>query len=491
MKKTIFISIFTLPIIILLSLNFKNKNIISDIFSNKTDKISLITQIKIPKNIILMIIDGGGFNHLLATNYFQNGIDYSQQYESFPVKYALATYPAKTGSYPNSLQINAGYNPRNMWSNFNYAMNDFTESASASTAFATGVKTYNNSIGMDINYQPLVNIVQIAKSKNKSAGVVTSVQFSHATPAAFVAHNLSRQNYSEIAFEMLLDSKCDVIMGAGNPDFDDNGEPSHETYKYVGDSLTWLGLHAGNTMFYVNGVPDTVEDVNGDGIRDPWHLIQDRNQFQNLITGETPLRVLGVPKIHSTLQQKRSGDSYADPFAVPLLTSVPTLAEMTKGALNVLDNNQNGFLLIIEGGAVDWASHSNQKGRMIEEHIDFNNAVNTVIEWVNLNSNWNETMVIITADHECGFLWGPNSGVPSIFNPIINNGQGNLPGMTYYSEDHTNSLVPFFAKGTGSQLFSIFADEFDPVRGIYIQNSEIGTVIKILWGSDNISKEYP
>jgi len=466
-------SIFTFVLItLLLSLNFS---------SNKTKKNNQIPSIDVPKNIIFMISDGWGYNHILATDYYQHGAENSQQYETFPVKYGMANYPAKTGSYPSSLQSNTGYNPRSMWSAFTYATYDYTESAAAATALATGVKTYNNSIGMNVDFTPLINLVQTAKMKNKSAGVISTVQFSHATPAAFVAHNLTRNNYSQIAFEMLLNSRCDVIMGTGNPDYDDNGAPSHETYKYIGDSLTWLGLQSGNSVFYVNGIPDTVEDVNGDGIRDPWTMIQEKSQFQSMMTGNTPLRVLGVPKVNTTLQQNRSGDPNAVPYVVPLNNNVPSLAEMTKGALNVLDNNTNGFFIMIEGGAIDWASHSNQKGRMIEEQIDFNNAVNAVIEWINTNSNWSETMLIITGDHECGFLWGPNSGPPATFNPIINNGQNNLPGMTFYSNEHTNSLIPFYAKGAGSELFHFFADEYDSVRGRYIQNSEIGSAIKLLW----------
>jgi len=477
-------SIVVLATIIALTVNFTCENTADKYDLQKKSSIftNLNLTIKTPKNIIFLISDGWGYNTITATDYYQNGAANSQQYENFPVKFAMAHYPAKTGSYPDSLQNSTGYNSRLMWTNFDYALNDFTESAAAATALSTGVKTYNNSICMDINFHPLVNLVQIAKSKNKSAGVITTVEFSHATPAGFVAHNLTRNNYSQIALEMLLNSKCDVIMGTGNPDYDNDGVSSHNTYKYVGDSLTWLGLQAGNSVFYVNGIADTVEDVNNDGIRDPWNLIQDKSQFQNLMTGNTPLRVLGVPKIYETLQETRSGNAIASPFLVPLLTTVPDLAEMAKGALNVLDNNTNGFFLMIEGGAVDWAAHANQKGRLIEEQIDFNNAVNAVIEWVNTNSNWSETLVIVTGDHETGMLWGPGSGPPDTFNPIVNNGQNNLPGMNYYSAGHANSLIPIFAKGAGSELFNLFADEYDSVRGKYIQNTEIAQLIKLFWG---------
>lgn len=438
---------------------------------------------KSPKNVIFMIGDGMGYNTMLAADYYNHGSSNQQFYDNFNVKYALSHYPAKTGSYPDKLQWSAGYNPFAMWNDFNYALTGYTESAAAATALSTGVKTYNNSICMDIDFKPLVNLTQIAKFMKKSAGVVSTVEFTHATPAGFAAHSLTRSNYRQIAYEMLLGTSLDVIMGTGNPDFDNNGNPSHKTYKYVGDSIIWHGLKEEKPVFYVNGIPDTVEDCNFDGVRDPWILMQDRGSFRELANGNTPVRILGVPKVFETLQQERDGDKNADPFAVPFNESVPTLTEMTLGALNVLDNNQNGFFIMIEGGAIDWAAHENQKGRLIEEQTDFNNAIEAVIEWVNNNSTWEETLLIITADHETGMIWGPGSGPPNTFNPLINNGKNVLPEMDFYTKEHSNSLVPFFAKGCGSEIFGVFADEVDPLRGSYIQNSEVAQGIKLLWNA--------
>jgi alkaline phosphatase len=149
---------------------------------------------------------------------------------------------------------------------------------------------------------------------------------------------------------------------------------------------------------------------------------------------------------------------------------------MAGGALNVLDNNPKGFFLMIEGGAIDWASHSNQKGRLIEEMKSFNEAIQRVVDWVNTKSNWNETLVIVTGDHETGFLWGEEP-----FYPLVDSGPNNLPIMKFHSANHTNSLIPFYAKGTGSNLYQNFADEYDSVRGPYIQNSEVAQLIHLLW----------
>jgi alkaline phosphatase len=277
---------------------------------------------------------------------------------------------------------------------------------------------------------------------------------------------------------MILDSKADVIMGCGNPMYDNDGRPSTESsYKYVGGEATWNGLRAGLTDFDLDGdgTPDnSVEDADSDGIADPWVLVQDLSEFQALMNGPTPKRVIGVPKVYQTLQYNRSssappddqGEEYSgasgEPYSDPLIQGIPTLEEMTIAALNVLDNNPNGLFLMVEGGAVDWAGHGNSPARVIEEEIDFNRSVEAVVDWVHRNSNWNETLLIVTGDHETGYLTGPGSGpddddptdlTPPTWNPIVNNGTGNLPGMEWHSGNHTNSLIPFFAKGVGSELF--------------------------------------
>jgi alkaline phosphatase len=107
---------------------------------------------------------------------------------------------------------------------------------------------------------------------------------------------------------------------------------------------------------------------------------------------------------------------------------------------------------------------------------DFNQSVAEAISWVESSSSWDETVIIVTADHETGFIWGPDSGGDS-FVPVGNNGKGNVPDFEWYSGSHTNSLVPVYAKGSGSETVMQFADEVDPERGNYITNSEIAQII--------------
>jgi alkaline phosphatase len=182
-----------------------------------------------------------------------------------------------------------------------------------------------------------------------------------------------------------------------------------------------------------------------------------------------------VPQVNTTLQQGRGGDRHADAFVIPLTHTVPTLKEMSAAALNILDEDTDGLFLMIEGGAIDWASHANQSGRMIEEQIDFERAVRAVVDWVEARSNWGETLLIVTGDHETGYLNGPYSN-PG-WEPLLNNGAGSMPGLVWHSSSHTNSLIPISAKGDAARLLSEYADEFDPVRGPYVDNTELGMLL--------------
>ncbi|PKL51053.1 MAG: alkaline phosphatase [Planctomycetes bacterium HGW-Planctomycetes-1] len=387
-----------------------------------------------PTNIILIIADGAGFNHIDALNYYRNGKKGSQAFEKFPVKLAVTTYPA-----------GGSYEPKKAVEDFNYVKTGLiTDSAAASTALAAGIKTNNGLLGIDVNENKLENIIERCEKLGISTGVITTVPFCDATPAGFVVHQKSRRNYEEIADEMINQNGLKVIFGCGNPLFDDDGkELDKPDFKYI-SRQTWDSLLAKP--------------------KNKWTLIQSRQEFLNLAEGETPKRVLGIARAASTLQYKRSGNSVL-PFDVPLNRNVPNLSEMTKAALNVLDGEPSGFFIMIEAGAVDWASHANNSARMLEEMVDFADAVDTVIGWVERKSDWQKTLVIITSDHETGHL---------IVEPAA---EKKMPIIKWNSKKHTNSLVFFFAKGQGSNLFAEHIKGNDPVYGSYIDNADIAKVI--------------
>ncbi len=386
-----------------------------------------------PKNIIVMISDGAGYAQFAAGCMFEHGEAADPMYESFPVQIAMSTWAA-----------GGSYDPAQAADDFDYVKKGATDSAAAGTAMATGTKTYSGAIGVDEDREPLMNATEAAEAAGKASGVVTSVQLAHATPATYVAHNESRNNYEAIAREMILDSAVDVIMGAGHPARDNDSKPIEEgdrDYAMVGGADTWAALQAGTAG----------GDADGDGQPDPWTLVESLENFEALASGDAPDRVIGVAPVASTLQHRRSGDGEAGAYEVPLTEGVPSLALMTRGALNVLDNDPDGFFLMVEGGAVDWAGHGNQCGRLIEEQIDFNRAVAAVVEWVEAESSWDDTLVIVTADHETGYLTGPDA--EQYCDGPVCEGVGVMPSVEWHSGGHTNQLVPFYARGAGADYF--------------------------------------
>lgn len=416
---------------------------------------------KKPKNIIVLISDGCGYNHVDAASLYQYGRTGSQVYERFPVQMGMSHY-----------MIPGGYDPDYAWDYFEYVKNGATDSAAAATAMSSGVRSYSGAIGVGLDKRPVKHLIQRLEEMGRATGVITSVEWSHATPAGYVAHNESRNNYEDIAKEMIYNSSVDVIMGCGHPWFGHDGQAlsTPNTYKYVGGETTWNELVAGTAG----------GDADGDGVADPWTLVQSLDEFRALINGPTPKRICGVAQVYQTLQQSRSGDGSADPYVVPLNQNVPTLEEMTQGALNVLDDDPDGFFLMVEGGAVDWSGHANQSGRVIEEEIDFNHAVEAVVTWTTVNRAWDDTLIIVTGDHETGYLTGPGSGddgTGPVWNPLVNNGRDNVPGMQWNSGDHTNSLIPFYAAGKKAEKFWDAAEGYDPVRGWYLNNTSLAKVL--------------
>ena len=332
--------------------------------SDGSNEIEGSTQSSGPKNVILMISDGIGFNGWFATDYYQ-GLVGKQSYQlkrpdgTSPSVYGLAhsalnvvdeqgnILPRNSDPKLIAGAVAQGYDPRTRWQRFENAMlNDFspvgqsytsyTDSAAAGTALMSGRKTSVGRLNTDWSGNVQFDtIAEIAMSTGRSAGAVSSVMASHATPAATIAHNISRNNYADI-FNEMLSSKLSVIMGAGHPQFDGSGSAvtTENEYKYVGGESTYNAMKA------------TLE---------PFTFIDAKAQFEALATGEKlPERVIGIARSGSTLQASREGLANANtPSGMAFNADVPDLATMSQGALNVLNQNENGFFVMIEGGAVD------------------------------------------------------------------------------------------------------------------------------------------
>lgn len=359
------------------------------------------------KNVILMVSDGIGFNGWEAAKYYQGGLPYDNDDFRF---YGMTNYNAN-GIDP---ETGLGYDPAKYWSDFEYQHKNATDSAAAGTSLNTGIKTYSGAISVDLNGDPVPTFAEIVAGKGKATGAVSSVQYNHATPAVVDAHNVSRNNYAEIAADM-LSSDLDVIMGG-----DSRSPGAPQIYQDA--------ANAGFTVVNDDNLADWDDLADGDGM------------FRG---SATPGKVFGGFSGSTTGGREK-----------------PTLETMTKGALGVLEQDPDGMYLMVEGGAVDWYNHGNDMESMLRDQVDFDMSVKAVMDWVESKSSWEETLLIVTSDHETGAIWGPDMGE---FDNVVDNGEGNMPGHSYNSGSHTNALVPLWARGAGAELFEYAVDGTDYV----------------------------
>jgi alkaline phosphatase len=434
-----------------------------------------------PKNVILLIADGTGYTSFQAASMFEGRPGKEVFNGPGWITRAMSTYPLRpekeaTGKAQDP---NLVYDPAKAWDRVNgyqWLKDTATDSGASASAYSTGKKSFRHSICWSGEGKPILNATELYKRAGKSVGVVTSVEWADATPAAMVAHNRNRDNHAEIAREMVEKSKVDLVMGACHPWFDGDGK---RRAQMIG--ADWVGNEP-----YVTTPLDKWKGV---------RFIETKADFLAFRDGKLAMkgckRLVGTAQVSGVLQLNRSatkdwnkdgkidgGDQKASPpFGDPYLTTVPDLRDMARGALRFLSANKKGFFLMVEGGAVDHANHFNWPGRMIEEATQFFRAVEAVDAWVKAHGGYNENLVIVTTDHECGFVLGPKSDkVP--FDPIVNHGKGQMPGLRHNSTGHTNALVPVFARGPGAKLLPSFATKQDPVRGWYLDNTDLHKLIK-------------
>jgi len=231
-----------------------------------------------------------------------------------------------------------------------------TDSAASATAYSTGSKSYNGAIGVDVNKQPLKTVLQLAKEKGKATGLVVTSQVVHATPAAFAAHIDSRRKYNEIA-DQYIDNRfnnlpyIDVILGGG-------------TKYFAREDRNLLQEFASTGYEVVSNVEQLV-----------------KSDSQHLLGLFAPVGLPSVLERDDTVH--------------------PSLAQMTQKALSVLQKNEKGFFLMVEGSQIDWASHDNDIHGMLHEMDDFAKAFKTVVDF---SKQRDDTIVLLTADHETGGL---------------------------------------------------------------------------------------
>lgn len=227
-----------------------------------------------------------------------------------------------------------------------------TDSAASATALATGIKTYNGAIGVDINKQPHLTVMEQAKRQGMSTGVVVTSQINHATPASYLSHVEGRRMYNEIAdsyFDVKLDGqfKADIMLGGGWEYFIRDDRDLTKEFVQAGYAYT-----------------------------DSYQQLAELNGEQILgLFGDT-----GLPWALDSQQPER-------------------LKYMSQIAIDKLDNNDKGFLMLIEGSQVDWAGHSNDIAAAMAEMDD----LAKTLEWLETYVQQHpDTLVVITADHNTG-----------------------------------------------------------------------------------------
>jgi alkaline phosphatase len=446
------------------------------------------------KNVILMIADGSGASAIVATGLYTGKVG-KQVFDGRDwVKTWSSTYSLRVGDKPVAgpeglkQDPDATYDPAKNWdtapvptktgsfpdhfAGYAWTKKTAPDSADTMSSIVTGRKTYDGAINVDGNGNKLMTFAERAAEGGKAVGVVTTVQISDATPAAGAgAHNVSRANRTQIANEMLNAGIASVIMGTGNPDYNDDGAPrTRPDYSWISE-LDWRALKSGT---HPSG----------------FKLIQDRADFEALpTTASPPKKLAGIARSFNATQANRAGASPTaeTPYSVPRKTDVPSLRTMALGALNVLGRDPEGIFLVVEGGAVDRAEHADNLGRMIEEKIEFDDTVAAVSAYLDANTNgnnWSNTLVIVTADHD-HLLLGPDSDtVP--FQELKDNGPGKMPGYKWQNNSHSNRLVPLYARGPGAAMITACAKRRDAYtdaqgrkfgRGTYLDETEIYAVM--------------
>jgi alkaline phosphatase len=282
-----------------------------------------------------------------------------------------------------------------------------TDSAAGATAFACGVKTYNGAIGVNMDTIVQKSILEEAEQKGLKTGLVATSTIVHATPASFIAHNKSRKNYEEIALDFL---KIDIDFFAGG----------------------------GRKYFNRRTIDD----------RDLYEELREKGYYiADFIDGN--IKDLKLPK------DKKVGYLTADDSPLPVSQGRDYLQDVAMEAIHHLENQENGFFLMIEGSQIDWGGHSNNAAYIISEVHDFDKVIGKVLDWAELDG---ETLVIVTADHETGgFAINKGSTRDSI-------------KAAFTSDYHTGTMIPVFSYGPGSDDFlGIFENTaiYNKIRNAY------------------------
>lgn len=281
------------------------------------------------------------------------------------------------------------------------ADNYVTDSAAGATALASGQKTYNGAIGVDAAGKPIPTILEIAEQKGLATGLVTTCSITHATPACFISHQPSRALNEAIALDFLK-TDIDLFIGGGRNYFSKRSDGIN-----LNDSLKARGYQIANSI----------------------------GEVQQITKGK-------VAAFLADEQQARFSEGRGD-----------ELVKSTEAAIRLLKGNKKGLFMMIEGSQIDWGGHDNNTQYIVEEMIDFDNAIGKVLDFAAADGN---TLVIITADHETGGFSLVGGDMKT----------GKVEGK-FTTGSHTGVMIPVFAFGPGSEKFSGIYENTDIYKKMY------------------------
>lgn len=336
-----------------------------------------------------------------------------------------------------------------------------TDSAAASSSWGGGVRVNNGSLNVGPQGQQYKPILQKFKTAGKSVGCVTTVPITHATPAGFSVNSGKRSAQEDIALQY-LSLKFDVMLGGGLEFF------SADKRK---DKRNLLANYR-EAGFSVLSNRSQLADASNWGNRPVLGVFHED----------------GLP--YSLDREKDSA----------LVSAIPTLAEMTKQAINHLSKNKKGFVMQVEAGKVDWAAHANDAAALIFDQIAFDDAIRAAIDFAEKDG---ETLVIITTDHGNANpgLFGPDThfdklqnfkqtndwllrGIDQNFSvsQIVERIEG-AQGIVVTKEEAA-SLLKHYEKTDSEGLYNPYKLPFKELADIQFKHTSIG------WGSMNHSADH-
>lgn len=265
-----------------------------------------------------------------------------------------------------------------------------TDSAAGATAYATGVRTFNGAIGVGPDSLPATTVLEAAEQRGLATGLVTNSSVTDASPAAFAAHVPDRGQQAEIASQM-ASHELEVLLGGGRGFFDGSLRSDSR------DLLTELR----SRYTYVE-TPDELTAEPAEGTE----------------------RLLGL---------------FADQVMFEADAPMPSLPEMAAAALAVVDQDPDGFFLMIESEATDGWAHGNEDlDRITEAMLELDETIGLALEY---RAGHPETLIVVVADHETGGL-------------AVETDSTGARALDYTTGGHTWALVPLFAIGPGAERFA-------------------------------------